>query len=140
MYQPATAASHRVFVFQQGHQLPLQQADVIFLTGIAVTLELIELIHCKLFQEPGSVLLCLSGDLWDLKRFFKSAETLLGPYGFTHFIFSCNPTIFLSRFSKLTLRSISFWELSLKNPRLLSSSMIEFWTSLKFDKGTYDQW
>lgn len=73
MHQPAAAASHRVFVFQQGHQLPLQQADVIFLTGIAVTLELIEPIHCKLFQEPGSVLLCLSVNLWDLKRIFKSA-------------------------------------------------------------------
>lgn len=52
----------------------------------------------------------------------------------------CDHTIFLSRFSKLTLRSISFWEFSLKNPRLFSSSMIEFWTSLKFDKGTWMEW
>lgn len=95
VHQPAAAASHRVFVFQQGHQLPLQQADVIFLTGIAVTLELIELIHCKLFQEPGFLLLCLSGDLWDLKRMYESAGTLIGPYGFTLFFpfvilpFSC---------------------------------------------------
>lgn len=46
-------------------------------------------------------------------------------------------TIFLSRFSKLTLRSISFWEFSWTKVRLLRSSIIEFWTSLKFDKGTY---
>jgi len=72
VYQPAAAAAHWVFVFQQGHQLPLQQADVFFLTGIAVPLELIEPIHCIPFQEPGSVLLCLSEDLWGLKRILHS--------------------------------------------------------------------
>lgn len=42
---------------------------------------------------------------------------------------------FLSRFSKLTFLSISFCEFSLKNVRLLISSMMLFCTSLMFDRG-----
>lgn len=49
--------------------------------------------------------------------------------------------IFLSRcLSKLTFLSINFWALSLTKVRLLSSSMMLFWTSAVFDNGAWESW
>jgi hypothetical protein len=57
--EPAAAAAVGVAVLQQGHKVPLQQTEVLFLAAVALPLQLVELGGRVLGQQPHAVRLCL---------------------------------------------------------------------------------
>lgn len=65
--QPAAAAAQWVCVLQQGHQLPLQQAEVLLLAAITLPLQLVNTAQRVFSQQPGTLLLRLMLHLWHLE-------------------------------------------------------------------------